>query len=493
MVIIDRLKNKYNALGKPAKASFWYMFCNVVQKGIAFLVVPIYTRVLTLDEYGLYSTFQSWKEIILIFASLYLYAGVFTKAMVDLENDQKKPYTSSMQGLTTCLTLTLALIYFPLRSYINPFVEMDTITMGLLLLFCVFSPSINFWSVRQRVEYKYIKMILVTIGIALLVPAVSLILLYTTNLRTNAVIWGYLIVNIAVGLFFYIYNFIQGKAFFHKEYWPRALKYNIPLIPHYLSLIALGQSDKIMIQKLVGDAEVAIYSLAYQVSMLMIIVISAIDSALVPWEYENYKNKNYAKVASTCTKVVMVVGFLIVLATLISPELVYILGDKQYADAIWIIPAISISVAFIYIYGLFSTIEFYYSNTKFVMIASSSAAILNIILNYFCIKSFGYVAAAYTTLFCYFFLAVIHFIFSLVVKKKNGITEKIYDWRILSIIAVILVATIPGVLLLYKYMIARYIVLGSLVVLAIIFGRKIIRLFTNLKQKQEEPKLYEEN
>lgn len=483
MNIFLKFSNKYKSLSSPAKASMWYTLCNILQKGIAFLVIPIYTRLLTEAEYGLYSTFQSWKEIIIIFATLNLYCGVFTKAMVDLKNERDE-YTSCMQGLTTVLCLVLFAIYLPINSYANSFLEMDFVTVCLMFAFFVFYPSIMFWSVRQRVEYKYIKMVIVTLVIAFLIPGLSLFLLYYTGLREKAVIWGYLIVNIIIGMFFYIYNFIKGKVFYSRIFWIKALKFNIPLIPHYLSLIVLGQSDRIMIQKMIGEEEVGIYSLAYQISMLMTIIISGIDGALVPWEYENFSKENFKKVSNICIKIAVIVGVLIILAILISPELVMFLGGEKYENSIWIVPAVSLSVFFMYTYGLFSSIEFYYGYTKFVMIASTLSAVLNVALNFIFIKLYGYVAAAYTTLACYIFLAIIHYAFSCLVQRKNHINEKIYDFKLIFLISMIFLSMLPVCLLLYKYPLARYIVLGSFVLLILICSKYIIKIFSKIREKE---------
>lgn len=454
-----------------AKASIWYTLCNIIQKGIAFLVVPIYTRLLTTVEYGSYSTFQSWKDIIIIFATLNLYCGVFTKAMVDLCPEERNKYTSSMQGLTIVVCSIFFVLYLSFFNYVNPFLNMDFLTVFFMFLYFAFSPSISFWSVRQRVEYKYIKMVIVTILIALLVPMISLILLHYSGLRERSVIWGYLFVNIAIGIVFFIFNFIKGKVFFDKVYWINALKFNVPLIPHYLSLIILGQSDRIMIQKMVGEEAVAFYSLAHQIAMLMTIVISGIDGALVPWEYENFKNKNYKKVSNICLKIAVAIGVMIVAAALVSPEITWILGGDAYYEAIWVIPSISLSVFFTYIYGLFSTIEFYYGNTKFVMIASTLSALLNVVLNYIFIGVYGYIAAAYTTLLCYIFLASVHFLFSRIVEKRNGIVGGIYNAKILLVVSIMFLLTLPLCLFLYNHTAIRYFVI-IIIILGFLFGIK---------------------
>lgn len=110
--------NKYRSSPVQMKASLWYAICNILQKGISFIVIPIYVRLLTTSEYGHYSVFISWKDIIIIFATLNLYCGVFTKAIVDYKNDRDR-YTSCMQGLSTVITIIVFFYLFAYRSILG--------------------------------------------------------------------------------------------------------------------------------------------------------------------------------------------------------------------------------------------------------------------------------------------------------------------------------------------------------------------------------------
>ena len=110
--------NKYRSMAIQAKASIWYTICNFLQKGISFIIVPIYVRLLTTDEYGAWSVFQSWRDILIIFASLNLFSGVYTKTLVDNKDDRDR-YTSSMQGLGTVVSLGFLIIYFFTHDWCN--------------------------------------------------------------------------------------------------------------------------------------------------------------------------------------------------------------------------------------------------------------------------------------------------------------------------------------------------------------------------------------
>lgn len=479
MNVLNLLK-KYKNTPVQAKASLWYTVCNILQRGISFIILPIYVRVLTTAEYGQYSLFQSWKEILIIFATLNLYCGVFTKAMVDYKGERAK-YTSCMQGLSTIITTVVFVIYILGRSFWDSVFLMDSVTMFLLFAYFIFFPAFSFWSTRQRVEYKYVKMILVTLGTAVVIPAISLLLLYTTNLREKAVIWGYLFVQCSVGATFYIYHFIKGKTFYHKEYWKSALKFNIPLIPHYLSLIVLGQADRIMIRHYCGAAKVGIYNLAYQVSIVMNIVTSAINNSLVPWSYEKLKEKKYSAIKDITTKLCVILSVCTVGIIIVAPEVVRIIGTKEYMEAIWVIPAIAISSYFMFCYGLFSTVAFYYSETKYVMIASLVGAVLNIILNAIFIPMFDFVAAGYTTMVCYLTFMIMHYIFmrKLCKTKTEGNTPYPVSFIVLSVLLICVVAAIA--MFFYNNFIVRWLFVLVMLGVAILNRNKILDVLKELK------------
>ena len=358
---------------------------------------------------------------------------------------------------------------------------MNTITMLLLFVYYIVYPAFSFWSVRQRVEYKYIKMVIVTLFVSFITPVISLILLYCTDLRENAVIGGYLIVQILIGFIIYLYNFKKDKTFFNKGYWLYALRFNIPLIPHYLSLIVLGQADRIMISNICGSGEAAIYSLAYQVSMLMNIIINAINSAFVPWIYEKLKEKNYEKIKETSKYIGTLIAVMSVGVILIAPEIIKILGTEEYLSAIWIIPAVATSIYFTYCYGLFSNVEFYFGSTNYVMIASSIGAILNIVLNAIFIPLFGFIAAGYTTLVCYLFFMLAHYYFMKRICDKKLEGAKIFDTKFIIYSCVILCGVSAGCMILYNGYIIRYLLMLSILLIIVSFRKKILQILHSLK------------
>ena len=118
------------------------------------------------------------------------------------------------------------------------------------------------------------------------------------------------------------------------------------MIPHYLSLVVLGQIDRVLIGHYCGKDKSGIYGLAFQVSMLMNVIIGGINGSLVPWIYEKFKIKDFYGVKKESNRLVFLIGLLTAMAMLVTPELIKIIGTPEYYDAIWIIPAVSLSVFF---------------------------------------------------------------------------------------------------------------------------------------------------
>ena len=101
--MLNSLIKKYQELSVVVKASFWFTVCNILQKGINMLTVPIFTRMMSIEEYGVYSVFQSWYNILIIVITLNLFAGVLNKGMVKYEND-RWGFLSSIQTLSILTT-----------------------------------------------------------------------------------------------------------------------------------------------------------------------------------------------------------------------------------------------------------------------------------------------------------------------------------------------------------------------------------------------------
>lgn len=463
---------KYKNLPDGVKASLWFTICSILQKGISFITVPIFTRMLSTEEYGVISLFGSWQSVLSIFATLNLSYQIFNNGMVKYEND-RDGYTTAMLGLSNLTTTILFVVYLIFRVPLNKLFDLPTSSIIFMFIGFFFSAATSLWTVQQRYLFKYKFLCFITL-VSSVGSAVLGILFVHFWPRGISRIFGDTLAISIVGLLIFVLLLKKSKKYFYTEYWKFALKLDLPLIPHYLAMTVLGSSDRIMINSMCGRLYTALYSVPYNASMVMQIVTSSISASFIPWTYQKCKSKEYKRLNEYSSILLIFVMVVTLLPSLFAPELVWLLGSDKYMDSMWVVPPVSCSVFFMFLYSLFSNIELYYEKSKNIMIASTGAAVANIILNYIFINLFGYIAAAYTTLACYILLSIAHYFFMKSVCKQQRISEQVYNLKLIWFISIVLVAYSIAVTWLFnKPRWIRYLLVGAILIL-IYFKRNFL-------------------
>lgn len=407
--MIQKLREKYTDLPIQLRASFWFLICSFLQKGISTITTPIFTRLLTTAEYGSFSVFNSWLSIVTIFVTLHLYSGVFSSGLVKF-SEERSLFASSFQGLNLTLCIGWTVIYLLFRTYWNRLLNLTTVQMLAMLVMIWASAAFNFWAVEQRVEYKYKNLVLMTLLVSFFKPVVGIVFVLLAEDKVTARILGLALVEIIGYTGLFVSQMLRGRVFYSKKYWKYAIRFCLPLVPHYLSQTVLSSSDRIMISEMVGASEAGIYSIAYSISQIMKLFNSSLTNTIGPWMYQKIREKNLQPIGGITYLALAFVAAVNLFLIALAPELVALFAPKAYYEAIWVIPPVAMSVYLIFMYDFFSRFEVYYEKTVFMMVASIVGAGLNVVLNFIFIRIFGYMAAGYTTLVCYSIYVICHYL-----------------------------------------------------------------------------------
>ena len=479
---IKALFQKFNNLSLAAKASIWFVISNIALKGMSFITTPIFTRLLEIEDYGATSVFVSWEGVIGIFATLSLSDGLYNVAQTKYEND--------INGFTSCmLTLTFiaSTLVYTFCILFNIFVpsvfQLDTPFLIFMWMQNFTNAVISFWLMRRRFVYDYKSVIIYTFANALLSPTIAIvaILLFPAQAAYAKVI-GAGLAGIIFGVVLCIITYVKGKKVYNKGYWGYALKFNLPLIPHYLSSTVLNSSDKLMINSMVGPASAGIYSISHSITGLVSIITLAINQSLIPYTLQSIKKgdfKGLKKVVSGCCVLVAIVCICVML---FAKEGIMIFATEKYLGAIDFIPPLTLSVLFSFICGIVGNIMFYYEKTWQMSAITITCALLNIILNYFGIKYFGYIAAGYTTLICSVLQLVLYYF---TVKKYEKNLKEIVELRYFIAIVVAYVVIMIYSIIFKNLFFARLALVLIVIILVAVFHKKIINFLKMIKKKQE--------
>ena len=484
MKMIRGLLRKYNNIPIAAKATIWFIFCSTLQKCISLITTPIFTRIMTTEQFGQFSVYNSWLQILTIITTLRLNYAVFNKGMSKYRED-RDGYTATMQSLTFVITLFVLGIYLIFRRQVNALTELPTFIMIAIFAELLVTPAIDFWTIRKRYEYIYKSVVIRTVAMALINAVLGVVAVYVSEEKGYARIISCVIVNIVFGISLFIYNRKQGKTWFKREYAKFAILFNLPLLLHYFSLYILDQFDRIMIQKMDGIAAAGIYSVAYSAGLLMKIITQSVNSALVPWQYEKLERRELKNLDNTLFSVFALIAACSLLFSAFAPEIMRILADEKYYEAIYVIPPVALSMFFTFEYTTFANVEFFFDQNKFTMYVSVGGALLNVVLNYVGIKMFGYIAAAYTTLICYAVFTFSHYIYMSYSIKKALDIDKIFNPTRLVILNSVVLVCGTFVIFLYRTFVVRYIVIVGCMSILFINRKKIMELFSLVRKNRK--------
>ncbi len=473
-IIVD-FSQYYQAASELWKASICYFLCSFLQKGISVLTTPIFTRLLTTEEYGEYVLFTSWADVLGIFITFGLATSVYQKKLVEIAEEKEKDiFTSSLIGLMMTLAVISFILYYIFHNPLNRWLNLSTDRIIAIYISSVVSAGFGFWAMRQRVDYRYKKLIMLTLFITFCKPIAGIVCIYLfPEYKVLAKIYSLVVVEVIGYISLLVFQIRKGKIVYCKKYWKYALAYVIPLIPHYLSQRVLSQSDRIMISHLSGPDAAGIYGLANSAGMILNLLLAPSDSTIAPWIYKKIHDRNYNRIYQFSIYPILIMALICLIFISVAPELIRFFAPESYYEGSYLIPPFAISTYFMLIYCFFIYFEYYYEKTVYVMIATVSSALLNIILNYIFIKYVGYEAAAYTSLFCYIACAFFHYLVMKKICRENGICEPVYNTKIIVAVSVLLMGSGIAITALYNYILLRYFIIFSIATGIVIFRKKI--------------------
>lgn len=437
-----------NRISRDVKAGIWYTVGNFVNSGIAFISTPIFSRLLSKEEYGQFNNFTAWISLLCVITSLNLYTSI-SRAYYDYEDDFDA-YMSTISWISVVFFGVCYLVVLCLGDLAESLFGMNSREINMLFLYLMFAPAIQFFMTQQRVQGKYKAVIFVNIGSTLFSLGLSVVAVLTFQDKVWGRIVGYVLPVVIVNLVIYGFFFSKGRKFI-RERAKYALIISIPMIPHNLSSSVLNNSDRLVIKQYCGDTELAVYSFAYNCALAASILNTSINQANAPWLYRKLKDNDTEPIAAHGKKMLLLFLVIVLGGMLLTPELVYILGSEKYADSISLMPIVLLGYCFQFLYTYYVHLEIYCKKTITISMGTLCAAGINIVLNFICVPRFGYWAAAVTTLVSYIMLWLSHYFITRRLPYKD-----IYDHKGMMCMMIAFSVCSVGIEYLYGHRLLRY-------------------------------------
>lgn len=467
-------------ISDSAKATLMFTLANLIHYGCGLVYSPIFTRIMSQEEYGMVTLYSSWTNLLTTVLTMNVWSSAYI-GFIEFK-EEKEGFAAAAQKivLPACGIGAITLLWFP--SVMEELFVLPITVLWFLLLNITVTPSFQMWSARQRYEYRYKAIFAVTVinSLAVLVIGVLAVFLFPQE-RAQARIFGSGIAQFIIYVGLFILILWRGRRRTSKSQYRFILKMSLAQLPNSVANSLLSQTDRIMIAKILGESATAVYGMAGTISgAFYTVIMASINATWVPsifrfldqGELEKLRrNSNYltALVAMCC--------FLIVMGT---PEAIWILGGKQYADAKWCVPGLILSLLFSFVTGLFGNVLVYHKKPQYICVGSLMGALCNIVLNAMLIPLFGAAAASYTSLLGSIIICIVDYWIMKRVCQAVTAEYRLFDIPKISIICgSTILASVLGVLFLYEGKILRYSIVAVSFIVLFVRRNEILGLIKN--------------
>jgi len=351
-----------------------YLLGDVISKIVPFVLLPYFSRVLSADEFGRLSLYQAYYNLIIIF----LLYGVDATLLRTFHRYGK--FAASRVFVLSIICISVIFIVLLIVSInLNGDFFISTVTAYFLALNAVI--LVYFQSVGNVSSYVKFQ-----IGNVLVSSLMTVLLFYFVDASV-----GYRAVAICLSAFFFcFFSLFQLKSHivFSNVFtnFPLDVKYILSfgfgVTINKLSFFVRGQLDRIVISNRYVLSELAVFSLASQISLAFSILLIATNKVYAPYIYRRIKNNNITKknvlfqIAYSATFPLIVYLIMILVP---SEFYIYVFGD-DYSDVALYVPQMSLGQSIQIVYMIMSTIIIYFGRIKMLSIITISCSVLHFVL-----------------------------------------------------------------------------------------------------------------
>ncbi len=411
------------------KKSFYYMAASFLPMAVNFVLLPVFTRYLSPQDYGILALIQCFIAFLPIILSLQIQSSV-GRFYFEYSGDERNILISTI-GLAllffSSISLVLLFVFFSeILSFIFPKVPTSMyVLFRLALLASFFNTLTEISKILLRVREEAKLFMKISLSLFFVGLAVSIIEVVILRKGAYGVVEASLILAILSFIIFIFFNRSFLVLSFNLKMLKGPIKYSLPIIPHALAGIIFMYSDRIIMEKYVLLSAIGIYSLADKIAMLFKTMVNQLHSAFQPHFIKTAtvdRNKAVEDAKNTARTTVFFSSFMILIGAIFSVEILYYFLDERYFKAWIMIPILASSYVFRSLYCFGSCGLFFERKTGRVAIITIVAAIVNIMINLLFIPKYGVIVAVFSTMASFivtYLMAVIMSINSFYIRLDN--------------------------------------------------------------------------
>lgn len=391
-------------LKQLGKDSVVYGLGAVVAKGVAFLLLPVFTRVFTPAEYGtieMLTTIASFLSAILAMGMDSAQSFYFFQRKGEGIRAQAQLVTSILQWR---LTWGVAIVLIACLS--APLINAAFFDgrLGWQHFAAAFATALFSQLMSQSVEvfrllYRPWPYVLITLGQSLGAATLALLLVLGVDQGVLGYFLGSLAASAAAaGVGWWMVRDYLDFSRLQAAWWPRLMRFGAPLVPGGVAMYFMNTSDRWFIQQYHGEAALGVYALGAKVALVMALAIETFRKAWWPIAMDAMHSDDGPETFRDIARLFMGIGVAaVVYLAFLSPWLVRWFAAPAFHDAWPVVGVLAWESLFYGFYLVASAGMWKSERTTLSMTIMCAAALLNLALNWLWVPSMGGLGAAVAT------------------------------------------------------------------------------------------------
>lgn len=406
-----------NNLKNTIKGAFIYGFGNLSSKLIGFILIPLYTKIFTVAEYGILGILDITSQIIIVVFGLSLYNAFFRWYWDKDFKDKQKSIFFTILVSVLLFSLVLSSIFIIIRDHLSVLLfnspDYSNYIVLIIVVACFEAVGVVIATLIRLQEKALFYSILYILKLITSLSFTIYFIAYSGK-GIEAIYEAQIIGNVVYFLVSSLFILKNIKLRFDRIALRNMLIFSFPLMMTAFTGIILNVTDRYMLRFLADYESVGIYTLGYKIAnTIRVFVIASVSMALQPMIFkimnEPDNKRFYSKVMTYFTFGLI---FVVLGISLFGKEIIKVLSQSvSYWESFRVVPILSYAMLFTMLRDISLTGLNLTKHTKVIAIITISVSIFNIGLNILFVKFWGYMGAAFCTLISQmmFFVLIYYF------------------------------------------------------------------------------------
>lgn len=467
------------------KATIWYSAGNLFVRLVNFILLPVYSNLISIEQFGIYSLLMSVYAIAAVFYQLGMISSFTNFYLKESDEQKRKIVFSSMVNAILLLGGVLTVIIIVLSKFLSQKIlgSHDYYLLIDFLFIALFIDTVSAVILQLFKTLEQSKRVFMYMLVAAILSFIlNILLVYKLKTGINGIIIAHLVSTAAV---FFLLLIPIRKIYspsIDKKVIKEIILFSLPLFLSGLFASGVDVIDRFIIDFFLGKKQVGEYSFAYRIAMITNIFVISFRAAWTPYALNRYHQKDYKdSFGKTFLKLLSAGILLLLIVSFFAEDLFKIqinekyLFNPQYKGGLIILPYVILGYIFSSVAAFYSVYPFVSGKSYHFLISDGIGLIANVVFNIILIPQLGILGAGIST--CISFMIISFYLF---VISKNKI-EVDYQKKENLIIALVGISCVVLGLLVNDSIVQLVLVALFLITAKLVVRIDLIRLFSLTK------------